>query len=152
VSRLARIHAHKRGKSHSTRPVTKRIPSWCTYRPEEVESHVVKLAKEGNQPGKIGSVLRSQHGVPLVKPITGKKITQIMRESDLAPKIPEDLASLLGRVENLRRHLEKNRTDRKNIHSLQLLESRIHRLSTYYKSRGVIPADWKYKPVAGSFM
>jgi len=70
----------------------------------------------------------------------------------MAPKIPEDLEALLRRATRLARHLEKNKADRKNIHSLQLVESRIHRLDSYYKRKGVIPAGWKYKPVAGSFM
>ncbi|WP_309492088.1 30S ribosomal protein S15 [Candidatus Hecatella orcuttiae] len=149
---MARVHAHRRGQSHSTRPVTKRPPSWCTYRPEEVESQIIKLAKEGNPPDKIGMILRDQYGIPLTRSITNKKITQILSQAGLAPKIPEDLAALLKRSSQLARHLEKNRGDHKNVHSLYLLESRIHRLVEYYKRRGKLPADWKYKPIVGSFM
>jgi len=149
---LARIHAHRKGRSHSTRPVTKKPPAWCTYQPEEVEAMVVKLAKEGNSPGVIGQILRDQYGIPLVKSITGKSITRILKEAGLAPKIPEDLAALLRKASGMVRHLEKNRGDKRNIHNLQLLESRIHRLSEYYKRKGILPEDWKYKPVVGSFM
>jgi small subunit ribosomal protein S15 len=132
--------------------VSKRPPSWCTYRPEEVEALVVKLAKEGHTSSMIGQILRDQYGIPLVKPITGKSITQILREAGLAPKIPEDLEALLQKAKRMARHLEKNRGDRRNIHNLQLLESKIHRLSEYYKREGVLPADWKYEPIVGSFM
>jgi len=136
----------KKGKSHSTRPVSKRPPSWCKYTPEEVEALVIKLAKDGHPPSKIGIILRDQYGIPLVKPITGKKITQILKEAGLAPPIPEDLEALIRRADNLYKHLEKHRKDIHNRRALQLIESKIHRLSDYYKRRGVLPPDWKYEP------
>jgi len=117
-----------------------------------VEALVVKLAKEGNTASMIGQILRDQYGIPLVKSITGKSITQILKDAGLTPKIPEDLSALLQKAKDMVRHLEKNRSDRRNIHNLQLLESRIHRLSEYYKRKGVLPPTWKYKPVVGSFM
>ena len=149
---MARIHAHRKGKSHSTRPVSRRPPPWCTYKPEEVEALVVKLAREGHPPSEIGIILRDQYGIPLVKPITGKSITEILRSAGVAPPIPEDLANLLERQRKMVRHLEKHRSDRKNVHSLQLLESRIHRLIKYYRRIGRLPPDFKYKPVSATFM
>ncbi|MEM2455020.1 MAG: 30S ribosomal protein S15, partial [Candidatus Bathyarchaeia archaeon] len=59
----------EKGRSHSTRPVGKRPPAWCKYTPEEVVALVVKLAKEGNSPSKIGVILRDQYGIPLIKSI-----------------------------------------------------------------------------------
>ena len=59
----------EKGKSHSTRPVSKRPPSWCRYQPEEVEAFVIRLAKEGNSLSKIGTILRDQYAIPLVKPL-----------------------------------------------------------------------------------
>jgi len=136
----------EKGKSHSTRPVTRRSPSWCKYTPEEVEALVVKLAKEGNTPSKIGVILRDQYGIPLVKPIVGKSITEILRENDLAPSIPEDLEMLLRKASRLHAHLEKHRGDKHNKRALQIIESKIHRLSRYYKRKGILPKDWKYTP------
>jgi small subunit ribosomal protein S15 len=104
---------------------------------------VIKLAKEGNSPSMIGIILRDQYGIPLVKPVTGKSITEILKENGLAPAIPEDLDNLLKKAASLRAHLERNRGDRHNKRALQLVESKIHRLSEYYKSRGVLPRDWK---------
>lgn len=136
----------EKGRSHSTRPVSKRSPSWCKYTHEEVEALVIKLAKEGHPPSRIGTILRDQYAIPLVKPITGKTITQILKESEMAPSIPEDLQNLLKKAARLHAHLEKNRKDLHNKHALQLVESKIRRLASYYKERGVLPSNWKYEP------
>jgi small subunit ribosomal protein S15 len=135
----------EKGKSHPIRPVSRRPPSWCKYQPEEVEALVVKLAKEGNSPSRIGTILRDQYAIPLVKPITGKTITQILKEAELAPPIPEDLAELLKKAERLAVHLERNRKDLHNKRALQLVEAKIHKLSRYYKREGVLPPNWKYE-------
>jgi small subunit ribosomal protein S15 len=142
---LARLYSRKKGKSKSTRPISRKTPSWCKYAPEEVESLIVKLGKEGYSPSFIGVTLRDQYGIPLVKAITGKSITQILKESNLASKLPEDLENLLKKAEKARRHLEKHKKDYSNKRALALIESKIHRLSEYYKEKGVLPADWKYK-------
>jgi len=136
----------EKGKSHSTRPITHRSPSWCRYTSEEVEALVVKLAREGNSPSKIGVILRDQYGIPLVKPIVGKSITEILKDNNLAPAIPEDLGMLLRKASRLHAHLERNGSDRHNKRALQIVESKIHSLSKYYKRKGLLPEDWKYTP------
>jgi len=136
----------EKGRSHSTRPITRRSPSWCRYTSEEVEALVVKLAREGSPPSRIGVILRDQYGIPLVKPIVGKSITEILRDNKLAPSIPEDLEMLIRKASRLHTHLERNRGDRHNKRALQIVESKIHRLSKYYKRKGVLPKDWKYTP------
>jgi small subunit ribosomal protein S15 len=140
----------EKGKSHSTRPVSKRSPSWCKYQPEEVEALVIKLAKEGHPPSRIGTILRDQYAIPLVKPLTGKTITQILKEAGLAPSIPEDLGNLLREAARLSAHLEKHRKDLHNKRALQLIEAKIHKLAKYYKSEGVLPPNWKYEPKIAS--
>ena len=144
------MHKRERGKSHSTRPVSKRPPPWCTYKPDEVEALVVKLAKEGHPPSMIGIILRDQYGIPLVKPITGKSITQILREHGLARPIPEDLENLLRKAARLTAHLEKHRKDYHNKRALQMVEAKIHRLARYYKRKGILPPDWRYEPKAAT--
>jgi len=136
----------EKGRSHSTRPISHRSPSWCRYTSEEVEALVVKLAREGNSPSKIGVILRDQYGIPLVKPIVGKSITEILKDNNLAPSIPEDLGMLIRKASRLHAHLERNRGDKHNKRALQIVESKIHRLSKYYKRKGLIPKDWKYTP------
>jgi len=140
----------EKGKSHETRPVSKRAPSWCKYQSEEVEALIVKLAKEGNSASRIGTILRDQYSVPLSKPITGKRILKIMKENKLAPAFPEDLASLLKKAGSLALHLEKNRTDLYNRRALQLIEAKIHKLSRFYKKEGIVSASWKYEPKIAS--
>ncbi|MBS7647274.1 MAG: 30S ribosomal protein S15 [Candidatus Bathyarchaeia archaeon] len=140
----------EKGKSHSTRPVSKRPPSWCKYQPEEVEALVIKLAREGHPPSRIGTILRDQYSIPLVKPLTGKPITQILREAGLAPPIPEDLGNLLKKAARLSAHLEKHRKDLHNKRALQLIEAKIHRLADYYRQEGILPPEWKYEPKAAS--
>jgi len=132
--------------------VSKRPPSWCRYAPEEVEALVIKLAKEGNNSSKIGVILRDKHGIPLTKPITGKTITQILKNSGLAPDIPEDLDMLVRKASALATHMERNKGDLHNKRNLQVIEAKIHKLSRYYKREGVLPQDWKYEPKIASLM
>jgi len=135
----------RKGKAHSTRPVSKRQPIWCKYAPEEVEPLVVKLAKEENTPSKIGLVLRDQYGIPLVKPITGKTVGKILKETGAAPSMPEDLNNLIKRANRLRRHLERSKGDLYDKRSLELVESKVRRLAKYYSKEGILPKDWKYR-------
>ena len=85
----------EKGKSHSMRPVSRRPPSWCKYQPEEVDSFIIKLAKEGHSMSAIGTILRDQYAIPLVKPITGKSISDTLKAANLAPTLPEDLSNLM---------------------------------------------------------
>jgi small subunit ribosomal protein S15 len=138
----------EKGMSHQTRPVTKRPPTWCRYTAEEVEALIMKLAKEGHPPSKIGTILRDQHGIPLATPITGKSITQILKERKMVSTLPEDLENLLRQATRLHVHYDKNKADLHNKRALQITEAKIYKLSRYYKKSGVLPADWKYTPKA----
>ena len=147
---LARLYTSKRGRSGSTRPVSKKPPAWFKYAPEEIEALIAKLAREGNSPSSIGAILRDKHGVPLVKPVTGKTVSQLARASGHNPKVPEDLDYLFRRAQGLRKHLEKNRKDYHNKRALATVESKIHRLVKYYKANGKLQPEWEYKPLAAS--
>jgi len=138
----------EKGISHQTRPVTKRPPAWCRYTSEEVEAQIMKLSKEGHPPSKIGIILRDQHGVPLTKPITGKSVTQILKEREMVSSLPEDLENLLRKAARLHVHHDKNKSDLHNRRSLQITEAKIYKLSRYYKKKGVLASDWKYSPKA----
>lgn len=106
---------------------------------------IVKLGKEGNSPSRIGTILRDQHAIPLARPIIGKRVMKVLKENELAPSLPEDLASLLKKAESLGLHLEKNRTDQINKRALQLIEAKIYKISRYYKRVGILPPNWKYE-------
>ncbi len=99
----------EKGKSHSIRPVSRRPPSWCKYQPEEVESFIIKLAKEGHSLSSIGTILRDQYAIPLVKPIVGKSISDVLQGAGLAPTMPEDLSNLMKKAQSLAVHWTKTR-------------------------------------------
>ena len=141
---MARMHARRKGKSCSKRPLITENPTWVTISATEIEDIIVKMAKDGNVSAKIGLVLRDQYGVPDVKLATGKTITQIMKEKGVAPALPEDLSNLMRRAIDLNVHLKENRGDISNKRGLMLIEVRIRRLERYYKRNGVLPKDWKY--------
>jgi len=147
---LARLYTSKRGRSGSTRPVSKKPPAWFKYTPEEVEALIAKLAREGNSASSIGVILRDRHGVPLVKPVAGKSITELVRASGQTPKVPEDLDYLFRTANSLRKHMEKNKKDYENKRALATVESKIHRLVKYYKAQGKLQPEWEYKPMAAS--
>ena len=108
----------------------------------------MKLSKEGHPPSIIGNILRDQHGVPLAKPITGKSVTTVLKERKMVSSLPEDLENLLRKATRLHVHRDKNKADLHNKRSLQITEAKIYKLSRYYKKRGVLASDWKYKPKA----
>ncbi len=136
----------EKGQSHSTRPARPVPPSWIVYTPEEIESIIEELAKKGYGPSMIGIILRDQFGIPLAKPILGKKITRVLEEKGLAPEIPEDLMYLIRKAVNLRRHLDEHPKDLHAKKGLLDLESKIRRLVKYYKRVGKLPPDWEYSP------
>jgi len=135
----------EKGKSHSTRPVSRRPPSWCKYQPEEVEAFIIKLSKEGHNMSAIGTILRDQYAIPLVKPITGKSISETLKASNLAANMPEDLGNLVKKAQGLAVHMDKNKKDLHNKRNMQIIEARIHKLSRYYKREGVVDKKWKYE-------
>jgi len=144
---VGRVHSHRHGKSHSTRPVTPIAPTWVKQTPGEIEELVVKYAKEGLKPSEIGIKLRDQYAIPLTRQIIKKSVTEILEQKGIKPDMPEDLSNLVTKALGLQKHLRANKSDRRNVRSLELLEAKVHRLSSYYKEIGRIPKTWKYKAV-----
>jgi small subunit ribosomal protein S13e len=89
----------------------------------------------------------------------------------LAPTIPEDLYHLIKKAVSVRKHLERNRTDRDSklyvpgnagiypgdgtltwmfYSRLILIESRIHRLARYYIKKQQLPPTFKYEAATAS--
>lgn len=143
---MARIHARKKGKSGSTRPIGKTSPRWVKYNKSEIEELVIKHAKDDKSSAEIGLILRDQYGVPMVRRACGKRVSEIMKEKELYPKFPEDLFNLFVKAVNLRDHLEKNKKDYTSKRGLELLESKIRRLGKYYVKTKQLPEKWKYEP------
>ena len=95
-------------------------------------------------PSQIGVRLRDQHGIPRVSSVTGKSILRILKHQGLNPEIPEPLYALIKTAVNIRKHMRKNRKDKNAKYRLILIESRIHRISRYYKRSKQLPGNWKY--------
>lgn len=136
------MYARRKGKAGSKRPMVPAV--WVSYSTEEVERLVVKLARDGLQAAQIGLVLRDQYGIPLVRAVTKKTISQILSSNQLAPAIPDDLLNLLKKAVKLHAHLVANKRDMHSKRGLELLESKIRRLVKYYTGTERLPADWAY--------
>lgn len=68
----------------------------------------------------------------------------------LAPEIPESLYFLMKRAVCMRKHLSEKKADISAKYRLGLCESKIHRLSRYYRRTRKLPAKWKYTPTIAS--
>lgn len=143
---MARMHTRRKGKSGSKHPQRSSSSDWVTYPLEEIEEIIIKLVRDGNSQSRIGIILRDQYGIPSVKQVTGKTISYFMKKNKLDSKIPEDLQNLVKKTTRLQKHLSQYKKDIHNKRSLQLIESKILRLSKYYRSVGKLPADWRYEP------
>lgn len=141
---MARLHAHRKGKSGSTRPFLKAKPAWVTMDKADVEATIVRLHQEGLSPAAIGVRLRDGFGVPNIRLATGRSVSEILTSKGAKPAIPDDLAGLIRRAANLQTHLKEHGKDLSNKRGLQLIESKIRRLSRYYKDHGVLSENWDY--------
>merc|ERR1711976_1049155 len=127
---MGRMHTPGKGISQSALPYRRSVPTWLKLTSDDVKEQIFKLAKKGLTPSQIGVILRDSHGV--------------------APDIPEDLYHLIKKAVSMRKHLERNRNDKDAKFRLILVESRIHRLARYYKTRRVLPPNWKYESSTAS--
>ncbi len=143
---MARMHSRKKGHSGSTRPARLEKPVWVELSPEEVEGEVVKLARKGYSNSMIGTIMRDSRGVPLIKVVTGKKVSKILEDNEIETTLPEDLANLVRKALNIRKHLEENHKDLESKKGLNRCESKVYRLIKYYKKKKVLPVDFKYDP------
>merc|ERR1711991_1276395 len=149
---MGRMHSNGKGMSGSAKPFKRNPPSWVKSSAKTVSDQVVRLARKGNTPSQIGAILRDGHGVPNVNAVTNKKITRILKARGLAPALPEDLYFLIKKAVEMRKHLEKHTADRDQKFRLVLVESRIYRLTRYYKKSGALPSTFRYESKNASSM
>ncbi|KAI7280237.1 40S ribosomal protein [Hortaea werneckii] len=133
---MGRLHSKGKGISDSAIPYSRTPPAWLKTTPDQVVDQICKLARKGVTPSQIGVVLRDSHGVAQVKIVTGNKILRILKGNGMAVAV--------------RKHLERNRKDKDSKFRMILIESRIHRLSRYYKKVGALPPTWKYESATAS--
>ncbi len=143
---MARMYSRKHGKAGSKKPLMKTKKTWVRYGKKEIELLIPKLAKAGNNSAKIGIVLRDMYGIPDIKQIIGRSVSDVLKENKLEAEIPDDLMSLMRRSILIKKHLENNRQDEVATRGLHLTESKIRKLAKYYKKSGRLPIDWKFSP------
>merc|ERR1712241_1261650 len=130
-----RMHAPDKGISQSALPYRRSVPQWMKMTSDEVKEQIFKLAKKGLTPSQIGVILRDSHGVAQVRFVTVNKILRVLKSKGMAPELPEDIYFLIKKAVSIRKHLERNRKDKDAKFRLILVESRIHRLARYYKTK-----------------
>lgn len=139
---MATLYGRGKGKAGSHKPKMKK-PTWLKSSKEEIEKLVIKLSKQELQPAQIGLKLRDEYGIPSIKIIT-KKIRKILIDNGIKTE-PEELTNLVNRAIKLKKHIEKNKKDMVSKRGLQLTESKINRISSYFKKKKMLPTNWKYK-------
>ncbi|PAA51135.1 hypothetical protein BOX15_Mlig026977g1 [Macrostomum lignano] len=147
---MGRMHTPGKGLSQSALPYRRSVPLWLKLSADDVIDQICKLAKKGLTPSQIGVILRDSHGVAQARWVAGNKILRILKAKGLAASLPEDLYYLIKKAVAIRKHLERNRKDKDSKFRLILVESRIHRLARYYKTRGTLPSNWKYESSTAS--
>jgi len=90
-------------------------PSWMKMKKEDLVKLVLELSKDGKSPAKIGQILRDEHGVPKSK-LLGKKIVEILEENNVKYRTEKDIVQ--DKIDNLRKHFEKNKHDYTSSRSL----------------------------------
>ena len=147
------MHSRKHGKSGSKKPTKKVLPVWIRYKQKEVELIIAKLAKEGKNSSEIGIILRDTYGIPGARLLFKKKISVVLKEKNITSELPDDLTALIRKSVTIRKHMDSNKKDQTAKLGLLLTESKIKRLTKYYKKTGKLMSDWKYNPAqAGFFM
>jgi len=139
------MHSKGKGSSGSSKPFSKEPPEWSNSDKKEVEELIMDLSNEGLSNSMIGATLRDKHAVPDVRLVLGKRISQVIDENSEESGYPEDLMSLMRRALRLIDHLSQNKKDLHNRRQLELCESKIRRLSKYYKGKNKLESDWTYK-------
>ena len=143
---MARMYKSRKGQSGSTRPHVTEAPEWSNTDKEAVEALVLDLAKSGLSTAQIGTVLRDEHAVPNARLVLGKRIGQYLAEQDMMGTYPEDMMNLMRQAVAIINHLGSgNHKDIHNKRALEITESKIRRLASYYIGENRLPSDWRYK-------
>lgn len=140
---MAKMHSRGRGQSSSMKPFATTVPTYMTGTITEIKSTIIALAKKNQPPAKIGAILRDQHGVGKVSDILGCNLLDFLKENSCAPVIPEQIANLMDRANNLIKHLRIYKKDNDAKHRFGNIVSKIHRISRYYRRRNELPSNWK---------
>lgn len=99
---------------------------WVKMKPEEAKKIIIDLAHKGTPVEQIGLVLRDQHGIPKAK-LLGLKINQVLKEAKI--HINPSHIAVKNKIENVEKHILKNKKDTVARRSLIKHNSRIKKLA-----------------------
>jgi len=134
--------AHLASSALPTHPINP--PHLTCLQTTAPQPHPRQQARKGFFPSQIGLVLRDSQAVAQVQAVTGSKILRILKAGGLGPRLPEDLYHMIKKAVTIRKHLSLYRKDKDAKFRLILVESRIHRLARYYRSKRQLPPNWRY--------
>ncbi len=141
---MAKLHTKKKGKSGSRK--VKGRKKWVELSAKEIEKIIINLQAKGTRVAEIGIILRDLYGVPDIKERCGKSVTKIIEEKVGKVEYSDDILDLIKKAVNIRKHLEKNKSDTHNRVKLTSVEAKIRRIGEYYSRIGKLPSDWSYDP------
>ena len=141
------MHTGGHGKAKSRKPEVEmgRMPEDVTATKHQLEEEIVKYAKQNVHQAQIGQMLKEKHGVKYVKQVFGKRLGEILTEKGVNTAFPQDFLDLIKKAVVMRTHIKANHKDVYSKTRLQRIESKIWRLTKYYKKEGIIPLEWKYE-------
>jgi small subunit ribosomal protein S15 len=141
---MARLHSKKKGKSGTKRPRSSVAPEWTPLKGPEMKEAIMKMAREGAGPARIGLVMRDQYGVANLRSNLGMSLKAYLAKEKALGEYPEDLLNLIKKAVRMTGHIKASKNDVHNQVKLGHVESKIQRLVKYYSSKGMLPAGWKY--------
>lgn len=141
---MARLHTRRQGKSKSRKAIGSNANADVDR--EAVENAIIAYSKQDMKPALIGEKLKKDMQVKDLRQLLDKRLTEYLEEKGLKTDIPYDLLDLMAKAVSMRKHLAANNGDVHNKTRLQRVESKIWRLSKYYKNTGKLPVDWRYDP------
>ncbi|XP_033043111.1 40S ribosomal protein S13-like [Trachypithecus francoisi] len=132
---MGRMHAPGKGLSQLVLPYCHSVPTWLKLTSDDVKEQIYKLAKKGLTPSQIGVILRDSHHAAQVHFVTGNNILRLLKSKGLAPDLPEDLYHLIKKAVAVQKYPESSRKNKDAKFRLILIESWIHHLVRYYKTK-----------------
>lgn len=106
-------------------------PAWLKLSEEELKKIIAQLS-EKYSPAQLGLILRDQYGVPTTK-VYGKKLSAYFKEMGKDYNI--ELKNAKEKVEKIKEHMVKNKTDKKAKHKFQKATSHFNALKKYTDKR-----------------
>ncbi|XP_031518567.1 40S ribosomal protein S13-like [Papio anubis] len=144
------MHAPGKGLSQLVLPYCHSVPTWLKLTSDDVKEQIYRLAKKGLTPSQIGVILRDSHGAAQVRFVTGNNILRLLKSKGLAPDLPEDLYHLIKKAVAVQKHPESSRKNKDAKFRLILIESWIHHLARYCKTKRILPPSGKYQSSTAS--